>query len=314
MYNIIDIWNTIDSQSTALLISDTELLTKLIEKTKVDINQVCIIRSLDYEQIKKEILTNNIKQVISEKQFIQMLNILQWECSSFDTYYILNCNNPLLVDDENKNYLMNKKLWEYTVNNAKDQYTSGGWVNSYNRQPFSKTEMDEFSDNVYQKLKPYLNKHTKVLEIGCSSGLTMFKLLSHVGDYHAIDLSLAVLKKDKNIATELGYENVCFYNLPADQIDKINENKFDVVIMNSVIQCFHGYNYFRKILKMCIEKMNTKGIIFLGDVMDLELKNDLEQSLQEYKNKHPKADTKLIAKGELFYSRAFFEDCMGEFT
>lgn len=313
MENIIDIWNTIDLQCTALLISDTELLNKLIEKTKTDENQVYIIRSFNYEQIKNEILAHNIKQVISEKQFIQMLNILQWECSSFNTYYILNCENPLLVDDENKNYLMNKKLWQYTVNNAKDQYAGGGWVNSYNRQPFSKVEMDEFSDNVYQKLKPYLNKHTKVLEIGCSSGLTMFKLLPYVGEYHAIDLSSAVLEKDKNIASEFGYNNVYFYNLPADQIDEINENEFDVVIMNSVIQCFHGYNYFRKVLKKCIEKMNTNGIIFLGDVMDLDLKDDLERSLQEYKNKHPEADTKLVAKGEIFYSRGFFEDCMGEF-
>lgn len=90
---------------------------------------------------------------------------------------------------------MNKKLWEYTVNNAKDELAGGGWVNSYNREPFSKFEMNEFSENVYQKLKPYLNNDTKVLEIGCSTGLTMFKILPFVGEYHAVDLSSTVLKK-----------------------------------------------------------------------------------------------------------------------
>ena len=75
----------------------------------------------------------------------------------------------------------------------------------------------------------------------------MFKILPFVGEYHAVDLSSTVLKKDRCVAEKLGFYNVEFYNLPADDIDKINVKEFNIIILNSVIQCFHGYNYFREV-------------------------------------------------------------------
>lgn len=307
-------WTEEKLASAALLIKDEKLLNRFLGKTHIDKSKFYVLAPAGHNEMKKEIRAHGIQLVISQQDFLHDLNVLQWECPTFHTYYILDCDNPLEADDARKNYLMNKKLWEYTVNNAKDELAGGGWVNSYNREPFSKLEMDEFSDNVYQKLKPYLHKTVKVLEIGCSTGLTMFKLLPYVGAYHAADLSGAVLEKDKQIAEQQGYDNVAFYNLPADEIDKIDEADFDIIIMNSVIQCFHGYNYFRKVLRKCIDKLGTKGIIFLGDVMDLDMKEELEAALRSYKELYPDADTKLAAKGEVFYPRGFFEDCMAELS
>lgn len=313
MDNVFNNWSNEEFSSAAILVKDEELLDEFFDKTKTDRKKFYFLTSSEHDDLKKEIRKHSIQHVISEKAFIHDLNVLQWECDSFHTYYILDCENPLTVDETHKNYLMNKRLWEYTVNNAKDELAGGGWVNSYNREPFSKLEMDEFSENVYGKLNPYLNDKVKVLEIGCSTGLTMFKLLPYIGEYHAVDLSAAVLEKDRIKAEKQGYRNVSFYNLPADDIDKIEEKDFDIIIMNSVIQCFHGYNYFRKVLKKCVDKLGAKGIIFLGDVMDLDLKEELQNSLKYYKEQHPQADTKLTAKGEVFYSRGFFEDCMAEF-
>lgn len=306
-------WTDVELVTAAILVDNTELLREFLAQTHIDTNKIRFLKFSNHENLRKEIQKRKITQIISEQKYIQELNILQWECDSFNTYYILNCENPLKVDDIHKNYLMNKKLWEYTVNNAKDEFSGGGWVNSYNHEPFSKLEMVEFSENVYQKLKPYLNNSAKILEIGCSTGLTMFKLLPFIGEYHAVDLSTEVLKKDRCTAEKLGYHNVKFYNLPADEIDKITAKDFDIIIMNSVIQCFHGYNYFRKVLDKCINKISSKGIIFLGDIMDLDLKDELEFSLLEYKKNHPNAATKLKTKGEVFYSRGFFNDCVKEF-
>lgn len=306
-------WTRQELLTTAILVDDPELLRSFLDKTHISANEVSFLKFSKHEDLKKEIKERNIEQIISEQKYIQDLNVLQWECESFHTYYILNCENPLKFSDIKKNHLMNKKLWEYTVNNAKDELAGGGWVNSYNREPFSKFEMNEFSENVYQKLKPYLNNDTKVLEIGCSTGLTMFKILPFVGEYHAVDLSSTVLKKDRCVAEKLGFYNVEFYNLPADDIDKINVKEFNIIILNSVIQCFHGYNYFREVLGKCINKLAAEGIIFLGDIMDLELKERLELSLINYKKNHPDANTKLKTNGEVFYPKGFFEDCMIEF-
>lgn len=302
-----------DLKTTAILIADEELLVKFFNTVKLNEKNFYRLVAKNHNELRNEIIEKQIQQVISEQTFLNELNFLQWECPCFHTYYILDCENPLLIDDGHKNYLMNRKLWEYTVNNAKDKLAGGGWVNSYNREPFSKFEMSEFSENVYQKLTPYLNHTKKVLEIGCSSGLTMFKLAPIAGEYHAIDLSATILDKNKLIADKQGLHNIHFYHLSADEIDKIQDTDFNIVIMNSVIQCFHGYNYFRKVLKKCIDKIEAEGLIFLGDVMDLDSKEILEASLREYKKSHPTANTKLTTKGEVYYSKGFFEDCMAEF-
>lgn len=306
-------WSKEKLLTTAFLIENLSLVQKFLSRYQIELGEIYFLKSFKYEDIKKEIKEKQLTQIISEKKFVQDLNLLQWECDTFHTYYILDCIEPLKIKDSKENYLMNKKLWEYTVNNATDEFSGGGWVNSYNRKPFSKIEMQEYSNNVLKKLKPYLNCNTKILEVGCSTGLTMFTLLPFVKNYFAIDISSKVLEKNRKIAQEKGYDNINLYNLPADKIDILNEYNFDIIIMNSVIQCFHGYNYFREVLEKCLQKINSNGIIFLGDIMDLELRTDLEKSLQEYKNQNPLDNTKLSIRGELFYSREFFQDCKTEF-
>ena len=311
--NIDKKWSDEELLTTAFLVENPSTIEKFLNEFQIELEKIYFIKSFEYEDIKAEIKQRNIVQIISEKNFVQDLNLLQWECDTFNTYYIIDCVEPLKIKDTKENYLMNKKLWEYTVNNAKDEFAGGGWVNSYNRMPFSKIEMEEYSNNVLKKLKPYLKPNTKILEVGCSTGLTMFALLPFVESYCAIDLSSKVLEKNRKIALEKGYKNISLYNLPADKIELLKEYNFDIIIMNSVIQCFHGYNYFREVLEKCLQKINSHGIIFLGDIMDLELKTDLEQSLQEHKNQNPLDNTKLLTQGELFYARGFFQDCKAEF-
>lgn len=272
-----------------------------------------VLNAKDYDALKQCILDNSIQVIISEKTMISKLNPLQWECESFSTYYITNSEKPLSEVEPQKNKLMNKKLWDFTAVNAKNQTEGGGWCTSYTRETFSPKEMEEFSENVYHKLKPYLNDQIKVLEIGCSSGLTMFRLAPYTGQYHAIDLSKVILEKNLVTAQSRGITNISLYHLSAEEIASIGIKDFDVIIMNSVIQCFHGYNYLRYVLRCCIDCMSPEGIIFLGDIMDLDLKNKLLASILQYKKLHPKADAKVNRMNEVLYAKDFFRDLSCEF-
>jgi 2-polyprenyl-3-methyl-5-hydroxy-6-metoxy-1,4-benzoquinol methylase len=53
------------------------------------------------------------------------------------------------------------------------------------------------------------------------------------------------------------------------------EEPFDLIIINSVIQTFHGHNYLRHVIKMCIDLLGDKGYLFIGDVMDQQMKKNL---------------------------------------
>nr|MBA3816541.1 AMP-binding protein [Parachlamydiaceae bacterium] len=100
----------------------------------------------------------------------------------------------------------------------------------------------------------------------------------------------------------------------ADQVDQI-DGKFDVVIINSVIHCFPGLNYLRDVIRKIIDNCSNYATLFLGDLMDQDLKYELVKSFQDFKqqNQEKKCRTKTDWSRELFVSRHFLEDLQVDF-
>ena len=103
---------------------------------------------------------------------------------------------------------MRKDLWDHVGDTATDAISAGGWVSSYTGEYISAEEMQEYSENAFLKLKPYLRKDMKVLEIGCSSGLTLFQVAPHVGAYHGTDLSSSILEGTGKEVAEKGLTRI----------------------------------------------------------------------------------------------------------
>ncbi|WP_340019605.1 amino acid adenylation domain-containing protein [Paenibacillus sp. FSL H3-0457] len=246
--------------------------------------------------------------IISMKKHIKLLNKLQWECPSFDYFMCLDSENVLLEEELEKSGFMNEDLWNFVGQEANDDIASGGWVNSYTAELFTLKEMEEYSNNILLKLKKFLHKDTRVLEIGCSSGITMFNLAPHVGFYYGIDMASATIKKNESRIQREGIDNIKVVCMQAHEILDIDQKDFDIVIINSTIQCFHGHNYLKKIINSAIHLVKDSGILFLGDIMDLEEKRSLISSTTEYKKNNPQHKTKIDWNEELFISRAFCED------
>ena len=249
------------------------------------------------------------KVVLSEKKYLKELNSLQWECSALHTMVCLD-SEALYEETDAPNELMNKKLWDYAGEKAADDIEGGGWVNSYTGENLSREVMDEYGDNILKKLKPILKSTDKVLEIGCSSGISMFRLAPLVAEYHGIDLSDEILKKTELERVKRAMDNIKLYTLAAHEIDSIGERKFNIIIINSVIQCFEGLHYLRKVLSKAIDLLDDEGIIFIGDIMDLDKKQDYLKSLRNFKKEHREEGlvTKLDWSNEMFFSRNFFDD------
>lgn len=266
--------------------------------------------SIPEERVKTIINDASIGIMISQKQFIKRLNRLQWECPCFHTYLCLDSSAVLTEDESEKSQLMDKKLWEHVGNTATDDISGGGWSSSYTGQAFSRTEMDEYGDNIYKKLTPLFHPEMRVLEIGCASGISMFKIAPRVGYYHGTDLSHVIIEKNKERAQKEGYPNITLSCLAAHEIDTLVESDFDLIIMNSVIQCFHGHNYLRKVINKAVGLLKNNGFIFIGDIMDQDQKADLLKSLQDFKHQHKGLNyhTKNDVSSELFISRGFLLD------
>lgn len=248
--------------------------------------------------------------VISQKKYIDKLNTLQWECQGFKQFLCVDTYAIYDEDESVHNELMNKEVWEYVAENAQDQIAGGAWVSSYTGENISNEEMNEYSENILMKLKPYINKSTKILEIGCSSGLTMFKLAPYVELYYGIDLASKIILKDQEYIGENNITNIKLEALPAHDVDKIEDDEFDIIIINSVIQCFNGHNYLKKVIKKAVGKLKEKGIMFFGDIMDQEKKEALIVSLMTFKNQNKDKNyrTKTNWDVELFLHKDFFRD------
>jgi amino acid adenylation domain-containing protein/FkbM family methyltransferase len=266
---------------------------------------------LPEERIKGILKDARIGIIISQKRYLRTLNRLAWEYEKFHTHLCMDSWDIYKEEEVEASELLNlKKLWNYIGETAVDDITGGGWLTSYTGEPFTQKEMDEYGDNVLNKLTPLLHKKMRVLEIGCASGITMFRIAPKVGLYYGTDLSKAIIKRNKKRVSEDGLKNITLAALPAHEIDNVDEKNFDLVIINSVIQDFYGFNYLRNVIDKAIVLMAEKGHIFFGDVMDQDLKDDLIREMFEFKkaNKDKKYKTKTDFSGDLFVSRKFFED------
>lgn len=254
-----------------------------------------------------------IRVVLTSKKQLTTVNSLQW-CTGLDSYICLDAEDIHSVVEKQESNLMDVELWNHVAEQASDEITASGWISSYTGLPISNAEMSEYEHNVLEKLKPFLSKEVRVLEVGCGSGLTAFAIAPYVSSYLGTDLSSAVIARNSSKADLLGLQNLTFKECFADQIDKI-DGPFDVVIINSVIHCFSGLNYLRDVIGKAINKCSDQAALFLGDLMDLDLKDELLKSFQEFKQKNREKGyrTKTDWSRELFISRHFLEDLQADF-
>ncbi|MGB3182825.1 MAG: condensation domain-containing protein [Cyclobacteriaceae bacterium] len=247
--------------------------------------------------------------LISERRYINTLNRLQWECPEL-SYLLCLDSEDVLSEVEQANELSTRELWDYVGEEATDDIGAGGWVDSYTGENLSRQVMDEYGDNILIKLRPLLTKEMRVLEIGCSSGISMFRLAPLVREYYGTDLSSEILKKTEAERQRLGQGNIILNVCPAHEVSDLDIGKFDLVIINSVIQCFNGHNYLRDILGKALDMLNDEGMIFIGDIMDQDCKQEMIDSLVAFKNEHAGKGytTKTDWSNEMFISRSFLED------
>ena len=294
----------------ALLLDDNiDTIVILLGILKAGAAYVSISPDFPFDRKKVIIEDVSCKILIVSKDYIKSANRLQWECAHLETILCID-SDMVLQETEEENELMKKDLWDYVGEDAQDDIQGGGWKNSYTGEDLSRQVMDEYGDNILHKLKPLLNSETRVLEIGCSSGISLFRLAPLVKSYYGVDLSSEILEKTEVERKKRGLENVTLQCLPAHKVDTLEEKDFDVIIINSVIQCFNGHNYLRDVIAKAMNLLGEKGLLFFGDIMDQDTKGELINSLLEFKrsNEGKGYTTKIDWSNELFISRKFFDD------
>ncbi len=123
----------------------------------------------------------------------------------------------------------------------------------------------------------------RVLEIGCGTGLLLYRVAPHCTQYWGTDFSPNALQQVELLKHQAdNLDHVVLFNRTADDFSDIEPESFDTVIINSVIQYFPNVTYFLKVLDKTIKAVKSGGYIFVGDVRSLPLFKTYHASLQFY--------------------------------
>ena len=173
-------------------------------------------------------------------------------------------------------------------------------VNVHDERAYFDTFYHEWME-MYKKL----NEITKsdihsVFEVGCGSGVNLYLFQNRIKDavLGGIDYSQGLIDIARSILTDGGKNLLCG---SADTIDI--EEKYDIVMADSVFQYFDSHEYADSVLNKMILKSNKA--VYISEIHDMELKEEWlayrRKSMENYDQIYEGLD-------KLFYSRDWFSD------
>ncbi|HEU4560010.1 MAG TPA: amino acid adenylation domain-containing protein, partial [Longimicrobium sp.] len=151
-----------------------------------------------------------------------------------------------------------------------------GWNSSYTGEPIPREEMRAWVEDTVERILAL--RPERVLEIGCGTGLLLFRVAPHTRAYHATDFSGVVLEHVRRHAA--GLPQVSLSEGEADDLAEFAGAGFDLVVVNSVAQYFPDLDYLLRVLEGAAAALRPGGRIFVGDVRSLPLAGAFHASVE----------------------------------
>jgi SAM-dependent methyltransferase/acyl carrier protein len=146
-----------------------------------------------------------------------------------------------------------------------------GWDSTYSGLPLPAEEMREWLTDTVDRILAL--EPRKVLEIGCGTGMLLFRLAGRCESYWGTDVSSEAVEYVESQLARLPEKlgEVHLAQRPADRFDGFAPDSFDTVVMNSVAQYFPSADYLVEVLEKAVAAVRPGGAIFLGDLRSLPL-------------------------------------------
>ena len=189
-------------------------------------------------------------------------------------------------------------------------FALSGWISSFDGMPIPSDEMRDWLDQTVAGIEAL--RPSRVLEIGCGSGMILHRIAPQVERYVATDLSSRALAHIESQTRHL--PQVECRESSAESIGEL-AGGFDTVILNSVAQYFPSADYLLDVLTAAVGKTVDGGSIFLGDLRNAALLEALHAAILARNSASATSPSKLgreVAdtvrhEEELSIAPAFFE-------
>ena len=148
---------------------------------------------------------------------------------------------------------------------ARPTFNTSGWNDTATGAPIPEADMDE---QVTQTVERALATGAKrVLEIGCGTGLLLFRIAPHCERYVGTDLSAVAIDHVRRTAAALPeMSHVELFVGTATNLSAIPAGEFDLVLLNSVVQYFPSFDYLVEVVQAAAARLAPGAVLYLGDV------------------------------------------------
>ncbi len=154
-----------------------------------------------------------------------------------------------------------------------------GWNSSYTGEPIPLVEMEEWQASTVARIAA-LQPH-RVMEIGCGTGLLLFRLAPECERYVGTDFSAVAQRQLREVVTTREeYQHVELWQRMADDFSDVEPGDFDTVIINSVTQYLPSMDYLADVVEGAIAAIADGGRILMGDIRSLPLLKAYHTSVQ----------------------------------
>lgn len=192
-------------------------------------------------------------------------------------------------------------------------FNIAGWMSSYDHQPIPAAQMREWVERTCERILEL--KPKRVLEIGCGTGLLLFRIAPHVEHFTGVDFSATAIESVKEDPAFKALNNVHVSQGRADELLGYKAGEFDSIVINSVAQYFPSAEYLVAVLESAVRIVAPGGSIFLGDLRSLPLLETFHTSVAlaqapdtlELGDLRARANQRLWQEGELVVDPAIFE-------
>ncbi|MDJ1168163.1 amino acid adenylation domain-containing protein [Roseofilum sp. BLCC_M154] len=190
--------------------------------------------------------------------------------------------NPEEVSEQTQKW---QKIWDEAYiqpDEAQDgSFHIGGWNDSYTGKDLDPEQVREWVEHTVERILGL--QPNRLLEIGCGTGLLLFRIAPQCQYYYATDLSgEAIRYLEGQIGNQELAKSVMLRQSPADGLAEIVKENFDTAISNSVIQFFPSIDYLVQVIETAVSLVEPGGQIFLGDILSLPLLEAFHTSVQLY--------------------------------
>jgi amino acid adenylation domain-containing protein len=171
---------------------------------------------------------------------------------------------------------------EVTPDAAADDptFNISGWTSSYTGLPLGSAAMGEQVEQTVGRI--LATRPRRVFEIGCGTGLLLFRTAPHCDFYCGSDFSPVALQfVDKHLDASLR-PRVRLLQRLADDFSGLEPRSFDTIVINSTIQYFPGLAYLHTVVQGCLRLLAPGGTLFIGDVRNYALLNAFHTAVQAF--------------------------------